>query len=200
MRGTIISTNNRFFTFSTGMGLTVNIIRRLIKTIDGVPVADTSPQEAQRPQASAAAPEKVEAVAGFVKALSDTSTEVRKKAIASLGEMRDTIAVVPLIAALQNSDPAVRRAAAEALGDIRDPRAIPPLCAALQEPVDSVKTAVEFSLKLHTEIPLLIGTLDNKNNLVRENVAYILGLMTGKKLGSDKQVWVDWYSGSREEK
>jgi len=200
MRSTIISTNNRFLTFSTGVGLTVNILRRMIKTIDGVPVADTSPQEVQRPQASAAAPEKTEAVAGLVKALSDTSSEVRKKAMASLGEMRDTIAVVPLIAALQNSDPAVRKAAAEALGDIRDPRAIPPLCAALQEPVDSVKTAVEFSLKLHTEIPLLIGTLDNQNNLVRENVAYILGLMTGKKLGSDKQAWVDWYSGSRDEK
>ena len=47
---------------------------------------------------------------------------------------------------------------------------------------------------MHTEIPLLIGALDNQNSLVRDNAAYILWLMTGKDLGTDKQAWVEWYS------
>jgi len=150
--------------------------------------------QAQRPPAGTAAPEKVETLAGLVKAVSDTSGEVRNKAVAALAEMRDTIAVLPLITALRHIDPAIRKAAAEALGDIRDPRAILPLIAALQEPVDSVKFAIRFSLKLHTEYPFLIGTLDNNNSMVRDNAAYILSHMTGKTLGTDKQAWVDWYS------
>ncbi|MBN2188663.1 MAG: hypothetical protein JW699_04355, partial [Chitinispirillaceae bacterium] len=60
-----------------------------------------------------------------------------------------------------------------------------------------VAAAVRFSLKLHTEIPLLIGALENQNILVRDNSAFILWLMTGKNFGKDKQGWVDWYAESR---
>lgn len=59
---------------------------------------------------------------------------------------------------------------------------------------------MEIALKMHTEIPLLIGALDNQSGLVRDNAAYILWLMTGKNLGADKQAWVDWYSNPEEKK
>ncbi len=135
-----------------------------------------------------------EAAGELAGAAADMSGEVREKAVIALGAIRDTAAVLPLLAALKDNEPAVRRAAAEALGDIRDPRAIPTLYGALQEPDPSVKAAIEIALKMHTEIPLLIGALDNQNSLVRDNAAYILWLMTGKDLGTDKQAWVEWYS------
>jgi sRNA-binding regulator protein Hfq len=194
LRGTIVSANDWYIVFSTG-GVTVNIFRRLVTSVDGAANVDTMMPARKTP--AAPAPEKAAAVAELVKALSDPSGEVRKKAVSALGAMADTIAVLPLAAALRDSDGSVRKAAAEALGDLRDPRAILPLCAALQDGVDSVAASVGFSLKLHTEIPLLIGALDNQNNLVRENAALILWLMTGKNFGNDKQGWVDWYSGSR---
>ena len=194
LSGSIVSSNDWFIAFSTG-GMTVNVLRRCIESVDGAANTDTVMPVRGTP--AAAAPEKAQLVAGLVKAISDSSGEARKKAIAALGAMGDTIAVVPLIAALRDNDPAVRKAAAEALGDIRDPRAILPLCSALQDPVDSARAAIQFSFKLHSEIPLLIGTLDNRNTLVRDNAAYILWLLTGKNFGNDKQGWVDWYSASR---
>jgi sRNA-binding regulator protein Hfq len=197
LSGVIVSSNDWFIVFSTG-GVTVNVLRRLIASVDGAANADTVMPVRGTP--AAAAPEKVETITRLVKAISDSSGEARKRAIAALGAMGDTIAVLPLIAALQNSDPAVRKAAAEALGDIRDPRAILPLYSALQDPVDSARAAVQFSLVLHSEIPLLIGALDNRNTLVRDNAAYILWLLTGKNFGNDKQGWVNWYSERREAK
>jgi small nuclear ribonucleoprotein (snRNP)-like protein len=204
LRGTIVSESERVLTFSTGDGMTVNILRRLIKTADGVPYtarsgalpayADTFSQLQTTAPVAAAGPETMGTLAGLNRSVSDSSAEVRIKAVVALGTIRDTGVVPPLLAALKDKDAAVRKAAAETLGDIRDPRAIQPLFAALQEPVDSVKTAVAFSLKLHTEIPLLIGALDNQNGLVRGNAAYILFLMTGKNIGNEKQAWVDWYS------
>jgi HEAT repeat protein/sRNA-binding regulator protein Hfq len=141
-----------------------------------------------------------EATAALAAASGDASAEVREKAVVALGQIKDSAAVPSLLAALKDGDPAVRKAAAEALGDIRDPRAIPSLYASLQEPDRSVKAAMEIALKMHTEIPLLIGALDNQNSLVRDNAAYILWLMTGKNLGSDRQAWVDWYANpDREE-
>jgi small nuclear ribonucleoprotein (snRNP)-like protein len=207
-RGAIVSANDRFITFSNSDGMAVNILRRFIKTVDGAPsvaatgtpstYADTTSQVQTTGPAAAAAPEKSGAIAELVKHLSDTSTDIRKKAVADLGAIMDAAALPPLCTALKDNDPAVRKAAAETLGDLRDARAIAPLCAALlQEPVDSVKAAEAFSLKLHTEFPLLIGALDNNSGLVRENAAYILWLMTGKNLGNDKQSWVEWYAKGR---
>jgi HEAT repeat protein/sRNA-binding regulator protein Hfq len=135
-----------------------------------------------------------EAVGPLIAALNDMSPEVRARAAAALGAIADTAAVNPLIAALKEKIAPVRKAAAEALGEIRDPRAIPSLYSALQESGDTVRGAIETSLRLHTEIPLLIGVLDHENSQVRENAAYILWLMTGQDLGQDKQAWVDWYA------
>jgi sRNA-binding regulator protein Hfq len=197
LRGKIKSDNDRYMTFSTD-DMTLNILRRLIKAVDGMSNADTVMPA--RGKTGAAAPEKAAAVEGLARAISDSSSDIGKKAVAALAAMGDTIAVLPLAAALRSGDPGVRKAASEALGDIRDSRAILPLCAALQDPVDSVRAAVQFSLKLHSEIPLLIGALDNKNGLVRDNAAQILWLMTGKNFGNDKQGWVDWYAENRGEK
>jgi HEAT repeat protein len=143
-----------------------------------------------------------EAVSPLCAALTDISPEVRARAAAALGAIADTAAVNPLCAALREKTVAVRKAAAEALGEIRDPRAIPSLYSALQDGGDSARSFIETTLRLHTEIPLLIGGLDNENSQVRENAAYILWLMTGKDLGPDKQAWVDWYAreGSVEKK
>ncbi|MGA2507202.1 MAG: HEAT repeat domain-containing protein [Chitinispirillaceae bacterium] len=204
LRGTIMSEGDRVLAFSTGDGVMVNILRRLIKTADGIPYAarsgvlpsyaDTFSQLRTTAPVAATGHETMESIAGLCKSISDSSTEGRKKAIVALGTIRDTAAVPPLLTALKDNDASVRKLAAETLGDIRDPRAIQPLFAALQEPVDSVKASVVFSLKLHTEIPLLIGALDNQNSLVRDNAAYILFLITGKNLGNEKQAWVDWYA------
>jgi hypothetical protein len=204
LRGTIMSEGDRVLAFSTGDGVTVNILRRLIKTADGIPYAarsgvlpsyaDTFSQLRTTAPVAVTGHETMETIAGLCKSLSDSSTEGRKKAVIALGTIRDTAAVPPLLTALKDNDASVRKLAAETLGDIRDPRAIQPLFAALQEPVDSVKASVVFSLKLHTEIPLLIGALDNQNSFVRDNAAYILFLITGKNLGNEKQAWVDWYA------
>ena len=204
LRGTILSESDRVLTFSTGDGVTVNILRRLIKTADGIPYAarsgalpayaDTFSQLRTTAPVAAAGPETVGTIAGLCKSLSDSSAESRKKAVIALGMIHDTAVVPALLTALKDNDASVRKLAAETLGDIRDPRAIQPLFAALQEPVDSVKAAVVFSLKLHTETPLLIGALDNQNSLVRDNVAYILFLITSKNIGNEKQAWVDWYA------
>jgi sRNA-binding regulator protein Hfq len=194
LSGSIVSANDWYIAFSIN-GVTVNVLRRCMASVDGA--ANTDTVMPLRGTPAAAAPEKAQLAAGLVKAISDSSGEARKKAVAALGAMNDTIAVLPLIAALRDNDPAVRKAAAEALGDIRDPRAILPLCSALQDTVDSARAAIQFSLKLHSEIPLLIGTLDNRNTLVRDNAAYILWLLTGKNFGNDKQGWVNWYSAGR---
>jgi small nuclear ribonucleoprotein (snRNP)-like protein len=195
LRGATVSSNDWYIVFSVA-GVTVNILRRLVAAVDGAANADTM-MPARGSPAAPPAPDRAAAVAELVKALADPSAETRQKSVSALGAMGDTIAVLPLAAALRDSDGAVRMAAAEALGDLRDPRAILPLCAALQERVDAVAAAVRFSLKLHTEIPLLIGALDNQNSLVRENAALVLWLMTGKNFGNDKQGWVDWYAESR---
>ena len=104
------------------------------------------------------------------------------------------MAVPALIAALKDPSTVVRRSAAAALGDIRDPRSIEPLrAAAHQEADDSTKNAIAFAIKLHTEVPLLVGALDDKDSVVRGNSEYLLWLFTGKRLGSDKKAWAEWY-------
>jgi HEAT repeat protein len=72
--GTIVSENDRFLVFSTAEGVSINILRRLIKTVDGVPYVmksaepvDTtaSLQRAKQPSASAvAAAPKSDSAAG----------------------------------------------------------------------------------------------------------------------------------------
>jgi HEAT repeat protein/sRNA-binding regulator protein Hfq len=126
--------------------------------------------------------------------LTDVSPDVRSEAAIALGAIADTASVNALCTAARDSIPRVRKQAILALGAIRDPRAIPTLYTAMQSETDTLRSTVEQVLKLHTDIPLLIAALEDKNSLVRENAAYILWLMTGKDIGQDKQAWTDWYT------
>jgi len=107
--------------------------------------------------------------------------------------IRDTATVPPLIACLKDHDGAVVKASAIALGDICDSRAISPLRSTLQTCPESVRSTVDLSLKRLTEIPFLIGALDDRDTLVRHNAEYLLWLISGKKLGNDKKIWTDWF-------
>ena len=133
------------------------------------------------------------AVGPLARATADPESDVRLSAVISLGKIRDTATVPPLIAALRDRDGAVVKSAATALGDFRDPRAIEPLRSTMRTCPESARSTVEFSLKLLTEVPLLIGALDDRDSLVRCNVEYLLWLITGKKLGYDKRVWANWF-------
>ncbi|MBN2038180.1 MAG: HEAT repeat domain-containing protein [Chitinispirillaceae bacterium] len=133
------------------------------------------------------------ATAPLLTALADIHPAVRAQAASALAAIADTAAVNPLCAALKDKNSVVRKSAALALEQIRDPRAIPSLYSAIQSPRDSLHPVMERVLKAHTEIPLLIAALDDSNNLVRENAAYILWLLTGKDIGEDKQAWTVWY-------
>jgi HEAT repeat protein len=133
------------------------------------------------------------AIAPLAAALGDPERSVRLSAVVALASIRDTAAVPPLIACLKDRDSEVVIAAAKALGEIRDPRAVSPLKSALLTCPESARWTVGLSLKLLTEIPLLIGALDNGDSLVRRNAEYLLWLITGKKLGYDKAVWANWF-------
>jgi HEAT repeat protein len=135
----------------------------------------------------------IAAVNPLAKLIVDPESDVRLSAVGALGRIRDATAVPPLIAALRDQDGAVVKAAATGLGDMRDPRAVEPLRTALQTCPESARGAVGISLKLLTEVPLLIGALDDRDTIVRRNVEYLLWLMTGKKLGFDKRAWADWF-------
>jgi HEAT repeat protein len=137
------------------------------------------------------ASEAILPIAGLV---GDPEPLVREKAVMALGALKDTAAVPALLNAMTDAQPHVRIAAAGALTEIRDPRAIPSLYSAVEEKNDTVRAAVEAALMQLTEIPLLIAALDNENSLVRENVAYILWLMTGADLGQDKKAWINWFA------
>ena len=60
-----------------------------------------------------------------------------------------------------------------------------------------VKALAEEAIKLHTEIPLLISTLDDSSPMVRENAAYLLLILTGQDIGQDKAQWQRWYDEDR---
>jgi HEAT repeat protein len=135
-----------------------------------------------------------EAVPALVASLADASPEIRAETASALGAIADTAAVNALCAATKDNNLSVRRNVLSALGAIRDPRAIPTLYTAIQETNDSLRPMVEQVLKLHTEIPLLIASLDDEKGIVRENAAYILWLLTGKDIGQDKKAWSDWYA------
>ncbi|MBN2189066.1 MAG: hypothetical protein JW699_06400, partial [Chitinispirillaceae bacterium] len=104
LRGTIVSANDRYIVFSTP-GVTVNVLRRFITSVDGAANADT--MMPARGLTAAPAPDRSAAVAELVKALADPSAEIRKKTVSALGAMGDTIAVLPLAAVLNDSDGAV---------------------------------------------------------------------------------------------
>ncbi len=125
--------------------------------------------------------------------IADPERNVRLSAVIALSKIRDSATVPALIASLKDHDGAVVKTAAIALGDMRDPRAISPLRSALQTCPESARGTVGLSLKLLTEIPLLIGALDDRDTLVRRNAEYLLWLITGKKLGYDKKAWADWF-------
>ena len=135
----------------------------------------------------------VKAVGSLARLTGDPESSVRLSAVVALGRIRDTATVPPLIAALRDRDGAVVKSAAAALGDLRDPRAVEPLRSTAQTCPESARGAVGFALKLLTEVPLLIGALDDRDSLVRGNAEYLLWLITGKKLGYDKRVWADWF-------
>jgi hypothetical protein len=135
-----------------------------------------------------------EAVPALVASLADASPEIRAETASALGAIADTAAVNALCAATKDNNLSVRRNVLSALGAIRDPRAIPTLYTAIQETNDSLRPMVEQVLKLHTEIPLLLASLDDEKGIVRENAAYILWLLTGKDIGQDKKAWSDWYA------
>jgi HEAT repeat protein len=135
----------------------------------------------------------IKAVGSLARLIGDPETAVRLSAVIALGKIRDTATVPPLIAALRDRDGAVVKSAAAALGDLRDPRAVEPLRSTVQTCPESARGTVEFALKLLTEVPLLIGALDDRDSLVRGNAEYLLWLITGKKLGYDKRVWADWF-------
>ena len=135
----------------------------------------------------------VKSVRALIGALDDGNVFVREHAAGALGELKDTVAVWPLIMALKDGNAAVRSAAAFALGKIRDPRAIPSLYSLLKDEQLRVRQIAQQSLSMLTDISQLITALDDKSPMVRENVAYVLWLMTGKDLGQDKGLWLEWY-------
>jgi hypothetical protein len=126
-------------------------------------------------------------------ATADPVMEVRRSATASLASLHDTASVAPLIACLKDSDGTVVKAAAVGLSSLRDSRAIEPLRSALKTCPASARLAVDMSIRVLTEIPLLIGALDNRDSVIRNNAKYLLWVFTGKDLGFDKQLWINWY-------
>jgi len=135
----------------------------------------------------------------LIKALKDENPLVRKNAAVSLGLTKDAKAVLPLIELLKDEDATVRTAVVKTLTSYRDPQSIPPLYGMLKDKEPEIRSLAEEAVKLHTEIPLLILTLDDKSPMVRENVTYLLWLMTGQDLGQDKAQWQSWYAGDRKE-
>gem|GEM_PF-1027199 len=133
------------------------------------------------------------AINSLAKVVNDPESSVRLSVVVALVMIRDTATVPPLIACLKDHDGAVVKASAIALGDICDSRAISPLRSTLQTCPESVRSTVDLSLKRLTEIPFLIGALDDRDTLVRHNAEYLLWLISGKKLGNDKKTWTDWF-------
>jgi HEAT repeat protein/small nuclear ribonucleoprotein (snRNP)-like protein len=138
-----------------------------------------------------------EALQHLANASQDANLNVRENAAYALGETGDSLAVQPLISLLHDKMTSVRIAAISALGQIKDPRAIPSLYSMLKDEDPQVREAVEISLKKHTDIPTLIESLDNKKTIVKENVLYLLWLMTGQDIGMDIRLWQEWYKNSQ---
>jgi HEAT repeat protein/small nuclear ribonucleoprotein (snRNP)-like protein len=138
-----------------------------------------------------------QAVIPLIKMLSDENPEVRKNAVISLGMVKDTAAVWPLIGALRDKDVSVRAATVKTLILYRDPQSVPSLYGMVKDRDPEVKALAEEAIKLHTEIPLLISTLDDSSPMVRENAAYLLLILTGQDIGQDKAQWQRWYDEDR---
>jgi HEAT repeat protein/small nuclear ribonucleoprotein (snRNP)-like protein len=138
-----------------------------------------------------------EALQHLANASQDANLNVRENAAYALGETGDSLAVQPLISLLHDKMTSVRIAAVSALAQIKDPRAIPSLYSMLKDEDPQIRESVEISLKKHTDIPTLIESLDNKKTTVKENVLYMLWLMTGQDIGMDKKLWQEWYSNSQ---
>lgn len=138
-----------------------------------------------------------EAVQHLISASQDANINVRENAAYALGETGDTVAVQPLLSLLRDKMTSVRIAAISALSQIKDPRAIPYLYSMLKDEDPQIRESAEIALKKHTDIPILINSLDNKKEIVRKNVLYMLWLMTGKDIGMDKKLWQEWYSKSQ---
>jgi HEAT repeat protein len=133
------------------------------------------------------------AITFLAKAVNDPESNVRLNAVVALVRIRDTATVPSLIACLKDRDGVVVKTAALALGDIRDSRAISPLRSTLQTCPESIRSTVDLSLKRLTEIPFLIGALEDRDTLVRRNAEYLLWLISGKKFGNDKKAWTNWF-------
>ena len=127
----------------------------------------------------------------------DADTDVRIAAVKALGMFKDSSVVPLLIDKLSDKNPGIRADAVEALGNFHDSRSIPALYSAVKDGNSIVREKAQLALKKHTEIPLLIESLDDESAFVRSNAAYILWLMTGTDNGEDKEKWEKWAAAKK---
>jgi HEAT repeat protein len=137
-----------------------------------------------------------EAIHQLANATRDAAISVRENAAYALGESGDSSAVQPLIQLLKDKITSVRIASIDALAQIRDPQAIPSLYSMLNDDDPEVRERTSLALKNHTDIQSLIDALSNKSVNVKENVLYLLWLMSGQNFDNDKAAWQEWYDKS----
>ncbi|HMA66002.1 MAG TPA: HEAT repeat domain-containing protein, partial [Chitinispirillaceae bacterium] len=137
-----------------------------------------------------------EAILQLANATRDAAISVRENAAYALGESGDSSAVQPLIQLLKDKITSVRIASIDALAQIRDPQAIPSLYSMLNDDDPEVRERTSLALKNHTDIQSLIDALSNKSVNVKENVLYLLWLMSGQNFDMDKAAWQEWYNKS----
>ncbi len=135
-----------------------------------------------------------EALLQLANATRDAAISVRENAAYALGESGDSSAVQPLIRLLKDKITSVRIASIDALAQIRDPQAIPSLYSMLNDDDPEVRERAGNALKNHTDIQSLIDALSNKSMNVKENVLYLLWLMSGQNFDLDKEAWQNWYN------
>jgi len=137
-----------------------------------------------------------EAILQLANATRDAAISVRENAAYALGESGDSSAVKPLIQLLKDKITSVRIASIDALAQIRDPQAIPSLYSMLNDDDPEVRERTSLALKNHTDIQSLIDALGNESINVKENVLYLLWLMSGQNFDMDKAAWQEWYNKS----
>ncbi len=129
--------------------------------------------------------------------LQDEEPIVRKASLNALGTLSAVDTVPTIILVLNDKDDFTRCQAALVLGTLKDNTAVLPLVHLLQEdPYPVARRTAAHSLGEigdRTAVPPLIASLGDNDLFVRSASMVALNRITGQRLGSQKEVWADWW-------
>ncbi len=133
-------------------------------------------------------------------AMPKSGPSARADMVYALAQINDIIVVPFLIERLENEESNVRAAIVYALGKIRDARAVKVLLAGLADKDELVRANSVYSLSNYYApqvVEALINAMNDEIIRVREAASEALEVLTGKRYGTDRTKWQNWWNSQK---